>query len=63
MQVMELITGLRREISLTVLMVTRYGDRCLRGSLTLRDGALGQDLTQVTRHHARPWTVRAACAS
>ena len=48
MQVMELITGLRREIGLTVLMVTHDMEIAASADrvLTLRDGALGQDLTQ-----------------
>ncbi|MBN2470861.1 MAG: ABC transporter ATP-binding protein [Anaerolineae bacterium] len=47
LQVMELIARLRREYDLTILMVTHdmemaaFADR----TLTLRDGALGQDLT------------------
>jgi putative ABC transport system ATP-binding protein len=46
-QVMELVNGLRKDYNLTVLMVTHdmevadYADRVL----TLRDGALGQDLS------------------
>ena len=49
-QVMELIAELRARYGLTILMVTHdmamaaYADR----TLTLRDGALGQDLTHVT---------------
>jgi putative ABC transport system ATP-binding protein len=49
-QVMELITDLRGRYGLTILLVTHdmqlaaYADR----TLTLRDGALGQDLTHAT---------------
>ena len=50
-QVMELIADLRQRYGLTILMVTHdmdmaaFADR----TLTLRDGALGQDLTHATK--------------
>jgi len=49
-QIMELLTSLRKRFGLTILMATHdmkiaaYADR----TLTLRDGALGQDLTHGT---------------
>ncbi|MBN1563610.1 MAG: ABC transporter ATP-binding protein [Anaerolineae bacterium] len=48
-QVMELITNLREQYGLTILMVTHDMDMAARfadRTLTLRDGALGQDLTE-----------------
>jgi ABC-type lipoprotein export system ATPase subunit len=55
LQMMELIQSLRREFNLTILMVTHdmevtsFADR----TLTLRDGALGQDLTSSQEEHPR----------
>ncbi|MBN1963918.1 MAG: ATP-binding cassette domain-containing protein, partial [Anaerolineae bacterium] len=53
-QVMQLIADLRRAYNLTIILVThdmdiaRYADR----TLTLRDGALGQDLTHAAAEAA-----------